>query len=186
MPILSCEPDVYPDDLLCQEMDSDVKWTWWAIYTRSRQEKELMRRLRALGVAFYCPLLPSSHRSVSGCLRTSYLPMFGNYVFVRGDGGDRYRVLQTNLVSQTLDVPNGVELVHDLRQIQQLLQLGSPLRVINRLTVGARVRIKHGPLCGMVGSVLQQHGESHFLISVNFLQQGAVIQMQDCDVEPVD
>lgn len=186
MPILSCEPNVYPDDLLDQESETDTECTWWAIYTRSRQEKELMRRLRALEVAFYCPLLPNSHRSASGRLRTSYLPMFGNYVFVRGDGDDRYRVLQTNLVSQTLEVPNRDELVYDLRQIQHVLQLGSPLRVINRLPIGAPVRIKHGPLCGMVGSVLRQHGESYLVVAVNFLQQGAVVQVQDCDVESLD
>lgn len=183
MPILACEPDVFPDDLLCEELECDAEHSWWAIYTRSRQEKELMRRLRALEVSFYCPLAPNSHRSPSGRMRTSYLPLFGNYVFVRGDEDDRYRVLQTNLVSQTLEVPNGTELVRDLRQVQRLLQLGSPLRVVNRLPVGTPVRIKRGALAGVSGRVLKQHGQNYLVVAVNFLQQGAVVQLRDCDVD---
>jgi len=183
MPILSCEPDLYPDNLLSEELDISTDAKWWAIYTRSRQEKELMRRLRALEISCYCPLIPNRFRSAAGRTRTSYLPLFGNYVFVRCDSGQRYQVLQTNLVSQTLEVSDGIELARDLRQIRYLLHLGKPVQVVTRVPTGTQVRIKHGPFCGIVGTVLKQQGNSYLVVAVNFLQQGAAIKLHDGDVE---
>ncbi len=181
MPILACEPDVYPDDLLNQEVETESHWL--AIYTRSRQEKELMRRLRSLRISFYCPLLPNRFRSAAGRVRTSYVPMFGNYVFVRCSDDERDQVLQTNLVSQTLEVGDGIELTRELRQIQQLLQLGTPLQVTNRLQAGTQVRIKHGSLSGIEGTILTHQGESYLVVAVTFLQQGAIVKLHDDEVE---
>jgi transcription antitermination factor NusG len=109
--------------------------------------------------------------------------MFGNYVFVRCNRDQRCQVLQTNLASQTLEVGDGVELIRDLRQIQQLLQLGIPLQVTAHLRAGTQVRIRHGPLSGIVGDVLTHQGESYLEVAVNFLQQGAIVKLHDDHVE---
>jgi len=48
MPTLAAEIDLYPSDLLDREDwgENAEGRHWWALYTRSRREKELMRRLR--------------------------------------------------------------------------------------------------------------------------------------------
>src|SRR5580698_3629313 len=98
MPILSREIDVYPEDLLTRDaLSEDADARWWAVYTRSRQEKQLVRALIAMEISFYCPIIPHRYRSSAGRVRTSFLPMFTNYVFMHGDGYSRYRALTTNL-----------------------------------------------------------------------------------------
>ena len=93
-------------------------------------------------------------------MRTSFLPMFTNYVFMHADGYCRYRALTTNLISKTIEVQSSLELTHDLRQIQRLIQTGMPLTVETRLQPGTKVRIKSGPLRGVEGTVLKRQGTS--------------------------
>jgi transcriptional antiterminator RfaH len=184
MPILARECDIFPEDLLAREgLDSNGEQRWWAVYTRSRQEKKLMHSLHRLEIPFYCPLIPHRTRSPAGRVRVSHLPLFRNYLFMHGDGSDRYRALQTNDISHTIEVMNGPELIHDLRQIQRLIELGAPLTLEARLQPGARVRIKHGALAGIEGQILKRQGENHLLVAVNFLQQGASLKLEDFSVE---
>ena len=64
MPILPGEPDIYPQELFDRLGQIEAESTqWWAMYTLARREKELMRRLRALDIAFYSPLVHKRTRS---------------------------------------------------------------------------------------------------------------------------
>ena len=186
MPILAAEVDVFPEDLLCRDdLLDNGESQWCAVYTRTRQEKALMRALVSMEIAFYCPVLPHRFRSPSGRLRTSYLPLFTNYLFMYSNGYDRYRALKTNLISKTIEVSDGLQLTHDLRQIQRLAQTGRPLSIEANLQPGCKVRIKSGPLVGVEGIVTKKQGTEFLFVAVNFLQQGAVIKLEDDQVHPV-
>ena len=185
MPILPAEPDIYPDQLL-EEDSSAGAGTWWAVYTLSRKEKELMRRLRKLEISHYSPQVKKKARSPSGRVRVSLLPLFPGYVFFRGDEEARYRVLTTNCVSQCLPVPDSAGLVADLRQIRRILQSDLPVLSESRLVPGDRVRIRNGPLMGLEGVVIKRHGQDRLLVAISFLQKGASVLIEDFVVEPMD
>jgi transcriptional antiterminator RfaH len=184
MPILSAEPDLYPDDLLEREhWPANADQCWWALYTRSRCEKELMRRLRALNIPYYGPTIEKRGRTPKGRINTSYVPLFANYVFLYGDATQRYAALTTNCVSRDLAVVEGEQLAHDLRQLRRLIQSGLPITPEAKLEPGARVRMRSGPLVGQEGIVIRRHGETRLLVAVKFLQQGATVQIDECDLE---
>ena len=189
MPILAAEVDVFPEDLLFRDHSEEAgdgnSAQWWAVYTRSRQEKELMRALANMEISFYCPIIPHRYRSPAGRMRTSHLPLFTNYVFMYADGFHRYQALKTNLISQTIEVTDGPQLIRDLRQIQRIIQLGMPLSIESKLMPGNRVRIKSGPLHGMEGVIQKRLGADYLFVAVNFLQQGALVKLEGNDVEPV-
>lgn len=186
MPILERETDLHPEDLFEREGLGDERdQQWWACFTRSRREKEMMRKLLAMDVPFYGPLVPRSRRSPSGRLRTAHLPLFANYVFVYGDDSTRYAALTTNCVSRTIEVGDGTGLSRDLRQIRSLIAMGAPLTVERRLEANHRVRVRSGAFRGLEGTVIKRQGKARLLISVDFLQQGASLTLGDCDVEPI-
>lgn len=187
MPLLQREIDIFPEnlfDLAEQEVNTEVHW--WAVYTRSRQEKELTRILQKMKIPFYCPTIPHRYRSPAGRLRTSYIPLFSNYLFMYSDGFGRYQALQSNLISTTIMVDDRLELSHDLRQIQRLIELDVPMTVEARLQPGTRVRIKNGPMTGIEGTILKRDGKEHLQVAVNFLQQGASVKLEDFRVERLD
>ncbi|MBS0260666.1 MAG: antitermination protein NusG [Planctomycetes bacterium] len=186
MPILAREPDQYPENLLERtDWTSDGEHHWWALYTRSRCEKELMRRLRALHIPHYGPLIEKKSRTPKGRTNTSFIPLFSNYVFLYGDTHQRLQALTTNCVSRDLVVHDGAQLAADLRELRQLIDSGEPIHAEPRLEPGTKVRVCTGPLTGREGIVVQRHGEAHLLVAVHFLQQGATVQIKDCQVEPI-
>ena len=187
MPILPHQPDIYPEDLLEQAGSSDDSSdVWWVLYTLARREKDLMRRLRAMHISHYGPMIERRRRSPAGRVRTSQVPLFAGYVFLHGGEQERERALTTNCVSRCLKVPNGEELVRDLRQIKRLIDSEAPLTPESRLETGMRVRIRGGSLSGLEGTVISRRGGQRLLVMVEFLQQGASVQLEDFQVERID
>lgn len=181
MPILGEEPDIFPATLLV-EPSSDP---WWVVYTRSRQEKQLMRKLRGVQVGHYCPLIARRSRSPAGRVRTSYLPLFTNYLFVQAPSELRIKVLETNCVSRILDVTDPSLLIHDLQQIHNLILTGAAVSPEDRIEAGTRIRVKSGPFKGYEGYVVQRHGKTTLIVDVRFMNQGASVEIEDCQLEPI-
>ena len=176
MPLLAKETALFPEDLLSSESTAAAQ-PWWVAYTRSRREKDLMRRLLARQVAFYCPL--HRHRSVSpaGRARSAWLPLFSNYVFVRGDADARLAAVQTNCVSRMIAVDDQETLAGDLRRLEAVLQSGEPVVAEERLLPGDAVRVVSGPIRGLEGTVIRRDGRTRLLVAVEFLQQGASVSV---------
>jgi transcription antitermination factor NusG len=186
MPILAQQSEIYPDDLFSREnLGIETEVGWWAMYTMSRREKHLMRQLVRLEIPFYCPIIPKRNRSPGGRIRTSYCPLFSNYVFLYGDNEQRYEAMTTNCVARYTRVVDGAELTRDLQRIYELIQAGVPLTPESRLVAGDRVRVRNGPFRGYEGCVIRRQGQRRLLVAVNFLQQGASFTLEDCELEPV-
>ena len=187
MPILPAEPDIFPDDLFDRGPSPlEGQDRWWALYTLPRREKDLMRRLRSLHVGHYAPLVARHTRSPSGRARTSFVPLFPSYVFLCGSEAQRYEALKTNCISRCLEIGDACQLTQDLRQVKLLVDRGAPLTPESRISPGARVRVRNGFLAGVEGIVVKRRGRQRLLVAVRFLQQGASVQLDDCQVEPID
>ena len=188
MPILKAEPFLYPENLLDPVDDtvSDAGDTaqrrWWVLYTKARQEKALSRELYALNTPFYLPVV--SKRTNKGKRATkSYAPLFSGYVFLHGTEADRIGALKTNRVLRVIDVPDPDGLVDDLQRLHKLIQSDAPLTIESRLSVGDRVRVRSGVFEGIDGRVLDRRGRQRLLVAINFLQQGASVELDDCVLE---
>jgi transcription antitermination factor NusG len=184
VPTLAYQPDLYPEDLLDREdVGRENEVTWWLLYCMSRQEKKLMRRLHTLNVPFYSPLIAKRSRLGSGRIRTAYLPLFGNYVFVYGTADQRRFAQETGCVSRWLFVPDSAELTRDLRRIRELIEIGAPITPEARLQPGTRVVVRSGVFRGVEGVVIRREGKTRLLVAVNFLKQGASVLLDDCQFE---
>lgn len=185
MPILAPQPELYPADLFERAAASPAEHSWYAFYTLSRQEKEFMRKLHGHQVSFYCPMVPKRNKSPAGRIRTSYLPLFSNYVFVYGTDDQRHQALTTNCVAQVLKAVDSDELTRDLRQFHYLISLDAPILPETRLEKGDRVRIKSGRFRGIEGVVLRRENELRLLVMVNFIQRGASMLLEDFELEQI-
>jgi transcriptional antiterminator RfaH len=185
MPILAKEDDLYPEQLLDESTAADAPQPWWALYTLPRREKELMRRLRAMRIGFYSPLIERRTKSPGGRVRKSYVPLFAGYVFMQGEDESRRQALTTNCISRTLTVPDGESLAADLRQIRRLILANVPLTPEARIQPGTPVRVRGGPLAGVEGIVVRRQNRERLLVAVRFLQQGASLVLEDFQVEEI-
>ena len=175
---------VYPEGLLAEAPEDllDGERRWWVIYTKSRQEKALARDLYAQEIAFYLPLVRQTKLYQRRKVNTE-IPIFTGYVFLFGTDEDRVDSLKTNRVSRVLSASDDWQLHRDLGQLQRLIESDAPLTIEQRLSPGNRVRVKCGPLTGLEGTITCRRGTSRLLIRVNFLQQGASIEIDDFVLE---
>ena len=192
MPILSEEPSFFPATLLGESdtLLGDIAWEptgrrWWALYTRARQEKAISRALLARQIPFYLPLIKKTS-VIRGRSITSHIPLFAGYVFLYGSDEERVLSLTTNRISRILTIHDVDNFWHDLRQIHRLISSNAALTVESRLIPGNRVRVTSGPFAGIEGTVLTRRNRARLLVSVDFLQQGASVEIDDFLLEPVD
>jgi len=184
MPILAAEPDLYPEGLFSDvEPIQPCTSEAWALYCLSNKEKALMRRLRALNIPHYGPLVAKRYRSPAGRLRTSYVPLFAGYVFLFGDEVQRYHAKCTGYISRCIEVSDAQQLTEDLGQIHRLIEMGAPLTAEERLVPGMLVRIRSGAFAGFEGTIIQRNKETRLMVAIDFLQQGASVLLDDCQVE---
>ncbi len=190
MPILREEVSLHPGTLLDGDaslggMPGPPDRQWWVLHTKARQEKSLARELLRFEIPFYLPLVKRTwvHR---GRRIRSFIPLFSGYVFLYGSENERVRSLTTNRIARVLPVHEPDRLQHDLRQVRQLIAANMPLTVESRLGPGDRVRVRFGSLAGIEGTVLSRRGEMRLVVSVDFLQQGASVEIDDFMLEPID
>lgn len=186
MPILGREEDIFPLDLLHNEaLLAEEKRDWWCIYTLSRREKDLMRKLVSLKIPHYGPSIPKRYRSPNGRLRTSFIPLFPNYVFLFGSSEDRYQAMQTNCISKCTVVADPEQLLADLRMIESVVDSGVGLTPEAKLLPGNRVRVRTGPFARYEGVVIRREGRTRLLLSLRFLEQGVSIELDEGLLEPI-
>jgi transcription antitermination factor NusG len=188
-------PDLFPSNVLCCDYDylaakspvscdDHIGCHWWVAHTKPQQEKLLAKDLVASVVPFYVPLIRRKSL-VRGRTRLVRVPLFPGYVFVRGGDEDRLRVLKTNRVMTVWPVPDGEKLRQDLVRFANLIAADAPLLPESRLVPGERVRVKAGPFRGHEGIVLRRDGKTRLLVSIDYLQQGASLEVDDCFLERV-
>ncbi len=148
-----------------------------------RAEKALARKLHEARHAFFLPLHKNQWRA-NGRLRTSHLPLFPGYLFVRGDGGVRDFVLATNQVAHVLPVPDQVDLHADLAAVYQAMHSGMLMVPEERLQPGVQVEIVAGALKGLSGKILQRGKETRFVIEVRLLRQGVSVAVEGWMLRP--
>ena len=186
MPILKKESDQYPDNLFDDEaLLARTDLDWHCLYTISRREKDLMRRLHVKQIAFYAPVITKRYRSPNGRLRTSYIPLLPNYVFMLGSEGDRYEAMTTNCISRHQIVEDRKQLVSDLRNIHLAISTGSPLTPEARLEAGQAVRVRSGPFKDYEGQVIRREGKTRLLLTIQFLEQCVSMEMDEALLVPV-
>jgi transcriptional antiterminator RfaH len=179
MPILAVEPSWYPGELFEETgTPPSADRVWWVLHTKPRQEKSLARQLCSAEVPFYLPLIVHRFR-LRGRTMTSHVPLFGGYVFLLGTPQERLTALNTRRVVQSLDVMDQAGLWHDLRQLHRLIRSGAPITPEDKLAPGMTVEIKSGPLAGLKGRIVRTAGQRRFVVSVDFIQQGASVLLED-------
>lgn len=190
MPILPAEPEFYPPDLWDRprpggDPGGPSEVVWRCLYVKPRQEKAVGRELLKLRLSYYLPQVIKEDRTPQGRKIRSVVPLFPGYLFLLGDLEARLAALRGNRLVSVLEVSDQAALERDLRQIHKMLTSGLPVAPEPVVPVGARVRIATGPLTGVEGTVIRRGRRDQFVAVVRFLGRGAVVDLEDWQVERV-
>jgi transcriptional antiterminator RfaH len=159
---------------------------WFAVWTRSRQEKTTAAMLETLGVPHFLPLR-SEVRQWSDRKQTVVVPLFSGYLFVRINPAEdgRLRVLKTPGIAGFVGNQSGPLPVPDqqIEDIRTILENRVPCTVLPLLDEGDRVRVMRGPLAGVEGRLVRSNSSSRLAISIEMIQRTLVVSVSREDVE---
>lgn len=186
MPILPAEPDLYPDDLWeAAPWAADRGARWWCVHSRPRQEKAAARDFRKRGIPFYMPQAAYTHQTPGRRTVRSVLPLFPGYLFLLADDHQRVAAVKGGHLANLLPVHDQEALVHDLRQIRQMIASGLAIVPEAHHVVGSRVRILNGPLRGLEGTVVRRGSRDRIVALVRFIGRGAMVDLEGWEAEPI-
>ena len=175
MPALPLRDILFPADLF--HTPPAPGRAWWVLHTKPRTEKALGEQALQAGIPFFLPQYAKTRRT-SGRVRTSYLPLFPSYLFLWGTPEDRLRALKTNLVANSLAVPDQAKLHQQLAQVYRVMTHDlAACRPADDPRIGSLVEITDGPFTGLVGRVTEVGGGYTFVVEVEFIGRGVSVAL---------
>ena len=173
----------------CSEGGGNANPRWFAVWTRSRQEKAAAGMLDSLGVANYLPL-KTELRQWSDRKQPVSVPLFSGYLFVRTDllGDSKLRVLKVPGIAGFVGTSRGPMPIPDqqLDAVRAVVERGETCEVHPLLEEGDRVRVVRGPLTGVEGSLIRVNSSSRLVISIELIHRSISVSVAREDVQRVE
>ena len=162
--------------------------SWYAVSTKSRQEKVIASMLDYLAVANFLPLI-NEERRWSDRKQMVAMPLFQGYVFVRipTSGEFQLRVLKVPGVVDFVRSRTGPLTIPDreIEDVRAVLAHGVGCSPCPFLKAGDRVRVVRGALAGIEGTLIRSGSQSKLVISIEMIQRSIAASVAQSDVEPV-
>ena len=159
---------------------------WHALYTRHQHENVVAQALSGKGFEVFLPQYRAIHKWKDRH-KEILLPLFPNYVFIRG-GLDRMLSIVTtpgvhSLVSwgaRPADIPE-----EEIQTVRRLVESPLPVEPHPFLKCGDLVRIKSGALEGIEGILVRKTRGFRLVLSVEMLSKSAAVEVDVNMVERV-
>ena len=160
--------------------------SWFAIRVRSRCEKLAAADLATKGFQV-CAATAPQRRVWIDRIRTVEKPIFPGYIFGRFEAADRLQILRGAGVAGIVGHAGlGYPITDDeMNSVLALLRSGSEVFGTPFLPVGARVRVRAGPLAGAMGVLQQIRSGYRLVVSLEFLQRSVAVELDSAMVEPM-
>lgn len=152
---------------------------WYPVYTYPRAEKKAYLALTKKGIETYLPL----HRQLkqwSDRKKWSEEPFIRSYLFVHIRESEQTEVLMTKGIARFLYFSGKIAQMPD-RQIEELkLLMASPYELevtAEDLQPGEKIRIKAGPLKGLVGEMISYRSQKQLVLRLENLEYSIIVNV---------
>ena len=159
---------------------------WYAVWTRSRQEKSTAALLETLQVPHYLPL-KSEARKWSDRKQSVMVPLFSGYLFVNinAEGDSKLQVLKAPGVVGLVGNSSGPAPIpaEQVEQIRTVVNSGVEYSNCDYFEEGDRVRVIRGALTGVQGTLLYGKSQSRLNVSIDMIQHSLAVIVSRNDLE---
>ncbi len=165
---------------------SDIELLWYAVYTCANLEKRVAAELHVRGVEHFLPLYHSVRRWRDRRVILD-LPLFPGYLFVQLTLCDKLQVLQVPSVVRLVGFGGQPHPVasEEIEALRAGISSGLRLQPHPFLTVGCRVRLKHGPLEGLEGILIRRKNIRRVVLSISLISSSVSVEVDLADIERI-
>jgi transcription antitermination factor NusG len=167
----------------CPPFQQFAQKHWYAVRTRSQQERKVQAALIAEGIDEFFPIYREEVRW-SDRTKVVERPLFPGYLFCRCLGVHVLAVLQISGVLQILGsnltplaIPDSE--IASVRPVCASLANASPCAHV----VGEAVTIARGPLAGVEGVIKRVKGALRLIVAIELLGRGMSVEIDAGDIE---
>ena len=158
---------------------------WYAVYTRSHQERMVKTQLDGRGVENFLP----TYEKISQWKDRKKLiqvPLFPGYLFVKIALVNRLEVLKAYGAVQIVGNSTGpVPIAEEqLASVRTFVEVGLKCDPHPYLKLGKKAKIKEGPLAGFEGILVRKKSKSLFVLSVDLIQRSVSVELGSWLIEP--
>lgn len=160
--------------------------SWYALRTRSNQERIAAAILDSKGYEQFLPLYRSRHRRSDRVIETER-PLFPGYLFCRFSPEHSLPILITPGVVYAVSFgrePAAIS-ASEIESIRSVLKSGLRVGCCPFLSEGQRIRVIVGALEGLEGILLKYRNEWPMVVSITLLQRSIVVEIDRECVGPI-
>lgn len=157
---------------------------WFAIWTRSRHEKQVRDQLLQKQVEVFLPTITKWSRWKDRKKQVEW-PLFPGYCFARFDVLDRLPVLKCDGVVSIIGtdgLPSPIPPV-EIDSIRHLIESELQFDPCPLIKEGMMVEVKAGPLKGVVGRLVRKGAHARLVLSVDLIGQAVSVEVDASDVK---
>ena len=175
------------DQIVVKKDGNELSQKWYAVYTRSRFEKQVLKGLQDQGIEAYLPLIKTV-RQWSDRKKTVEVPLFSSYVFVHIDRRFYDQVLQTMGVVKYISFEGKAATIPS-EQIDLLkIIVNSDEKVETTWDTrrkGDRVVVTAGSLKGLKGELITDGDRKKVLVRIESIDQNLTIEVHPSLIEAI-
>lgn len=164
--------------MLMMQAETPIK-KWYAIYTRSRAEKQIHELLLKAGIESYLPLRKVL-KQWSDRKKWIEEPLFRSYIFVHISEAEYYNVLNTPGTVRFITFEGKAVAIppQQIEAMKQFVNTGQELPDVDiKLEPGSMVDIIAGPMKGISGELLEIMGKKKVRIEIDGLGQAVYLEL---------
>jgi len=164
----------------------DLRFFWYALYTRHQHEKNVARSLSGKGFEVFLPLYTAVHRWKDRDKQLS-LPLFPCYIFLRNPTERWQSILATPGVYSLVGFAKrpATSACDEINAVKRVVGSSLNLEPHPFLQCGDRVRLMAGPLEGLEGLLVRKKSTWKLVVSVEMLQRAVAVEVDATMVERV-
>jgi transcription termination/antitermination protein NusG len=167
---------------------SPVTSGWYALYTRSRFEKKMLRELTDRSVEVFLPMREVISRWKDRKKRI-WIPLFPGYIFVNhiDTPENRFRILNIPGAVRFIGREGRAEPIPEeqIQYVRRFLESSIAIDPYPYMQVGTRVEVIAGPLKGIHGILVEKRGRFRFVLQVDLIRQAVSVEIDASDVRPI-
>ena len=155
---------------------------WYAVVTKYRNEKMIAKKLQAIGIEAFVPLIERVKQYASR-KKVHYLPLVSCYVFVKVAPKTFVKVLEITNVFHFVKFGDEIAEIteSEISLLKRITEVDYPIEVSEPSIFhqGDHVEIIEGPLAGIKGTLVRNQNKNKFLVEFDKLEKTIAIEVED-------
>ena len=159
---------------------------WLAIYTKPHHEKTVKNALKLKGFEVYLPVL-KERRKWSDRKKWVEFPLFKCYLFVKANSKHSIDLLKTNGVVKIIKFGNNIATIQSsiIDSLKLMIEGGYEPIPVDYFLKGDPVRVKEGPLKGLIGQVIRIDNYNSLVFRIDAVQHSVSVKINQGFLETI-